>query len=90
MSDTPSVAIVGATGAVGREIIKVLSQRQFSLSRLRLLASHRSAGTTVPFGGQPYEVEELGSNSFDGVDIAFFSAGASISREYAPVAEGSR
>ena len=86
MSDAPFVAIVGATGAVGRENIKVLSPRQFPLSGLRLLASHRSAGTTVPFGGQTYEVEELGKDSFDGVDTAFFSAGARISREYAPVA----
>ncbi len=86
MPDAPLVAIVGATGAVGREIITVLSQRRFPMSRLRLLASHRSAGTTVPFDGQTYEVQELGKDSFDGVDIAFFSAGASISREYAPVA----
>ena len=89
MSDAPFVAIVGATGAVGREIIKVLSQRRFSLSGLRLLASHRSAGTTVPFEGQTYQVEELDRDSFVGVDIAFFSAGASISREYAPVATAS-
>jgi len=89
MSDAPYVAIVGATGAVGREIIKVLSQRRFSLGGLRLLASHRSAGTTVPFEGKTYEVEELDKDSFAGVDIAFFSAGASISREYAPVATAS-
>ncbi len=87
MPDAPLVAIVGATGAVGREITTVLSQRRFPMSRLRLLASHRSAGTTVPFDGQTYEVQELGKDSFDGVDIAFFSAGASISREYAPVAK---
>ena len=89
MSDAPLVAIVGATGAVGREIVKVLSQRRFSLSGLRLLASHRSAGTTVLFEGETYQVEELDQGSFAGVDLAFFAAGASISREYAPVATAS-
>ena len=86
MSKEPFVAIAGATGAVGREIIKVLSQRQFPMSGLRLLASHRSAGTKVGFQGKTYEVEVLTENSFEGVDIAFFSASASTSRQFAPVA----
>ncbi len=71
---------------MGREIIKVLSQRQFPLSGLRLLASHRSGGTNLSYEGRTCEVEVLTEDSFDGVDIAFFSAGASVSQQYAPVA----
>ncbi|HEX7604583.1 MAG TPA: aspartate-semialdehyde dehydrogenase, partial [Polyangiaceae bacterium] len=83
------VAVVGATGAVGREMLRVLEQRKFPVDRLVALASARSAGQKLPFascpGGQ-VEVQTLGPRSFDGVDIALFSAGASVSREYAPVA----
>ena len=83
------VAVVGATGAVGREMLRVLEQRKFPVDRLVALASARSAGQKLPFagcaGGQ-VEVQTLGPHSFDGVDIALFSAGASIAREFAPVA----
>ena len=86
MSKVPCIAIVGATGAVGREILTVLSQRDFPLGNLRLLASHRSMGTVISWRGTTYTVEKLGEESFDGVDIVFFSAGASISQRYAPIA----
>jgi len=80
------VAIVGATGAVGVELIECLERRHFPVSQLRLLASARSAGKTLPFMGKPVTVEELTEESFNGVDIALFSAGGSISRKYAPLA----
>ncbi|MGA2230020.1 MAG: aspartate-semialdehyde dehydrogenase, partial [Tepidisphaeraceae bacterium] len=81
-----NVAIVGATGAVGQEFLVVLAERKFPIANLRLLASGRSAGKTVPFMGQTYTVEELTKKSFDGIDIAFFSAGGGISKEFAPAA----
>ena len=81
-----SVAIVGVTGAVGQEMLDVLAARDFPLSNLRPLASERSAGKTVQFRGEEIPIEVLGGDSFSGVDLALFSAGASISREYAPVA----
>src|SRR2546426_1375960 len=77
------VAIVGATGAVGTEFLKLLEQREFPLASLRLLASERSAGTTLSFRGRNHTVELLGENSFDGIDIAFFSAGGSRSKQFA-------
>ncbi|HEX2594243.1 MAG TPA: aspartate-semialdehyde dehydrogenase [Rhizomicrobium sp.] len=80
----PVVAIVGATGAVGVELIGCLEQRNFPLSDLKLLASARSAGKTLPFKGQPVTVEELTEDSFKGIDIALFSAGGSQSKKYAP------
>ena len=80
------VAIVGATGAVGRELLRVLEERIFPLASLRLLASARSAGTTVRFRDRDLRVEELTPESFKGVEIAFFSAGGSVSREFAPAA----
>lgn len=80
------VAVVGATGAVGVEIIRCLEQRQFPLSQLRLLASARSVGKTLSYRGKPVPVEELTGQSLDGVDVALFSAGASISRKFAPIA----
>ena len=80
----PVIAIVGATGAVGVEILRCLEQRETPLSELRLLASPRSAGQSLRFRGAPVPVQALGEGSFDGVDIAFFSAGASVSREYVP------
>lgn len=82
----PRVAIVGATGAVGEEFLRVLDQRAFPMSSLKLLASERSAGKTLNFGDQTLTVEALGEHSFDDVDLALFSAGGSISREYAPLA----
>ncbi len=83
---SPVVAVVGATGAVGIELIRCLEERRFPLSKLRLLASARSAGKTLPFRGQEIPVEELKEDSFRGVDIALFSAGGGISRRYAPLA----
>src|SRR5579862_9386559 len=82
----PVVAIVGATGAVGVELIRCLEEREFPLAELRLLASARSAGKTLNFRGQPLPVRALGADSFRGVDLALFSAGASRSKEYAPLA----
>jgi aspartate-semialdehyde dehydrogenase len=82
----PVIAIVGATGAVGLELIACLEQRGTPVAALRLLASARSAGRTLPFRGQDIAVTALDENSFEGVDIAFFSAGASISRRFAPIA----
>jgi aspartate-semialdehyde dehydrogenase len=81
-----NVAIVGATGAVGHEFLVVLAERKFPIQSLRLLASARSAGKEAHFQGQTYTVEELTAKSFDGIDIAFFSAGGSISKEFAPAA----
>ncbi|SMY06632.1 aspartate-semialdehyde dehydrogenase [Flavimaricola marinus] len=82
----PVIAIVGATGAVGAELIACLEQRDVPLSALRLLASPRSAGQVVPFRGADLTIEALNDDSFEGVDIAFFSAGATISRRFAPLA----
>ncbi len=78
------VAVVGATGAVGREMLKTLEQRDFPAHRVIALASARSAGTKVPFKGGELTVEELTENSFAGVDIAIFSAGGSTSEKFAP------
>ncbi|MBS0378196.1 MAG: aspartate-semialdehyde dehydrogenase [Proteobacteria bacterium] len=85
-SSPPVVAIVGATGAVGVELIHCLEQRRFPLSRLRLFASARSAGKTLPFQGAQVTVEELKEDSFAGVDIALFSAGSGTSKKFAPLA----
>ncbi len=78
------VAVVGATGAVGHEFLKVLDQRNFPLKSLKLLASKRSVGKTLKFKGETLQVEELTEDSFKGMDIALFSAGASRSRDFAP------
>ncbi len=80
------VAVVGATGAVGREMLRVLEQRRFPVKRLVPLASKRSAGTKMPFAGADVAVVELTPASFQGVDVALFSAGASVSREFGPIA----
>ena len=78
------IAIVGASGAVGQELLRVLEQRQFPVSELRLFGSARSAGTKYTFCGKEYTVQMLQhDDAFKGVDIAFVSAGASVSREYA-------
>ncbi|HYR57152.1 MAG TPA: aspartate-semialdehyde dehydrogenase, partial [Chthoniobacteraceae bacterium] len=84
MSKNLHVAIVGATGAVGVEMMKTLEKRKFPVGKLTLLASARSAGKTLPFRGEEVPVQELTENSFAGVDVALFSAGASISRKFAP------
>ena len=81
-----NVAIVGATGAVGVELMECLERRNFPVRSLKLLASPRSAGRTYQFQGRPVAVEALTAESFTGVDIALFSAGATISREFAPIA----
>lgn len=83
---SPAVAIVGATGAVGVELISCLEDRGFPLSRLRLLASSRSAGKTVFFRDRSLAIEALGDDSFAGIDLALFSAGSGISKRYAPLA----
>ncbi|BAS28396.1 aspartate-semialdehyde dehydrogenase [Limnochorda pilosa] len=80
------VAILGATGAVGQELIRVLEERDFPVRDLRLLATARSAGRTLPFRGEEVRVEAVSPQAFQGVDLALFSAGASVSRAYAPVA----
>jgi aspartate-semialdehyde dehydrogenase len=80
------VAVVGATGAVGREMLRVLEQRAFPAKKVVALASKRSAGQKLPFAGGEVTVEELTPASFTGVQIALFSAGASVSREYGPIA----
>ncbi len=80
------VAVAGATGLVGRTMLKVLEERNFPIKSLKLLASKRSAGTTMTFKGTTYTVEELTHDSFTGVDIALFSAGGSASKEFAPSA----
>lgn len=86
MSKNLHVAIVGATGAVGVEMLRVLEKRDFPVGKLRLLASARSAGKPLPFRGEEVRVEALGPSSFEGVDVALFSAGGGISREFAPFA----
>jgi len=82
----PVVAIVGATGAVGVELLRCLERRRFPLSDLRLFASGRSAGKRLAFRGQDLRVSELTENSLNGVDIALFSAGSGTSLRFAPIA----
>src|SRR5687768_3699807 len=80
------VAILGATGAVGRTMLEVLAERAFQVDELVLLASERSAGSTIEWGGRSWRVEQADPSRFAGCDIALFSAGATRSREWAPVA----
>jgi len=84
--DQYNVAVVGATGAVGREVVEVLEERKFPVGELRLFASERSAGERITFQNEDHPVELLTKEVFHGVDIALFSAGLAISREYAPIA----
>jgi len=81
-----NVAVVGVTGAVGQEFLNILAERNFPIKNLKLLASARSAGKSVEFKGQAYTIEELTPESFKDVQIALFSAGGSISKEYGPIA----
>ena len=81
-----TVAIVGATGAVGVEFLRCLAERRFPVKELRLLASARSVGRELSFDGKALVVQELTERSFEGVDIALFSAGGGISKRYAPIA----
>ena len=83
-----NIAIVGATGAVGVEILRVMERRNFPVTGLKMLASKRSVGKTLEFRGKPYKVEELTTaEAFKGIDVAFFSAGATRSREFVPAAK---
>jgi aspartate-semialdehyde dehydrogenase len=86
MNRNPHVAVVGATGAVGIEMIKTLEKRNFPVGKLTLLASARSVGKKLKFRGADVTVKELTKDSFNGIDIALFSAGGSISKEFAPIA----
>ncbi|MEJ6724186.1 MAG: aspartate-semialdehyde dehydrogenase [Akkermansiaceae bacterium] len=86
MKRQPHLAIVGATGAVGREMLVCLEERDFPLGKLTLLASARSAGQKLTFRGEEVTIQELTKESFDGIDIALFSAGGGISEEFGPVA----
>jgi aspartate-semialdehyde dehydrogenase len=86
MNRSPHVAVVGATGAVGIEMIKTLEKRNFPVGKLTLLASARSAGRKLKFRGRDVPVQELKKDSFAGIDIALFSAGGSISKEFGPLA----
>jgi len=86
MNKKPHVAVVGATGAVGIEMIKTLEKRNFPVSKLTLLASARSVGKKLKFRGEEIAIKELTKDSFAGIDIALFSAGGSISKEFAPIA----
>ncbi|PIA46899.1 hypothetical protein AQUCO_01500439v1 [Aquilegia coerulea] len=84
--DAPSLAIVGVTGAVGQEFLQVLSDRDFPYKSIKMLASKKSAGKKQVFEDKEYVIEELKDESFDGVDIALFSAGGSISKKFGPIA----
>ena len=84
--DGPRVCIAGVTGAVGQEFLRVLKQRDFPYSEMKMLASSRSAGKEVEFDGETYTTEELTETSFDNMDIALFSAGGSISKKFGPIA----
>ncbi len=86
MFQNPTVAIVGATGAVGREMLAVLEQRNFPHREVRVLASERSAGSKLPYRGKHLTVEPLTEDAFGGVDIALFSAGSGPSKRFAPIA----
>ena len=86
MNNNPHVAIVGASGAVGVEMIRTLERRNFPAGSLRLLASQRSAGKSLNFRGETLTIEELTPSSFEGLDIALFSAGGGISKEWGPEA----
>src|SRR5262245_43880050 len=86
MRKAPNVAVVGVTGAVGQEFLAILEQRDFPFDQLKLLASARSAGKKQAFRGKDYVIEELTERSFEGIDIALFSAGGSISKKFCPIA----
>jgi len=81
-----NVAVAGATGAVGNEMVSILEQRNFPVSQLKLLASTKGAGTRMEFKGKSYTVEVMDENSFAGIDIGLFSPGGSVSQKFAPIA----
>ena len=80
------IAVVGATGAVGQELLRVLERRNFPVASLRAISSARSAGKSVRFRDEPVSVQQLNEDSFEKIDVAFFSAGGEISRKYVPIA----
>lgn len=86
MNLKPHIAIVGATGAVGGEMLRTLERHRFPVGKVRLLASARSAGKTLAFGGKDVSVRELTEDAFQGIDVALFSAGSGISKRFVPVA----
>ena len=86
MKKSFNVAIVGATGLVGRTMLQVLEEKYFPINNLKLLASERSAGQNLLFRNEQIIVEELGQNSFRGIDIALFSAGSYVSKTFVPIA----
>jgi len=81
-----NVAVAGATGAVGNEMVAILGQRNFPVNQLKLLASTRGAGTRMEFKGKSHTVEVMDENSFAGIDIGLFSPGGSVSQKFAPIA----
>jgi len=80
------IAVVGATGAAGTELLRVLERRNFPVARLHAIGSARSVGKSVRFRNESIPIEKLGDQSFDKIDIAFFSAGGDVSRNYVPIA----
>lgn len=86
---TYNVAVAGATGAVGNEMVEILEERNFPVKNLKLLASSRSAGKTITFKGEEIKVEELKEDSFKGIDIGLFSPGGAVSMKFAPIAASS-
>ena len=84
-----NVAIVGATGMVGQSLVQVLQERNFPVGELKLLASSRSVNLTVEVMGQTYKVEEAKPEAFEGIDVAFFSAGEAISKELGQIGRAS-
>jgi aspartate-semialdehyde dehydrogenase len=86
MASGQRIAVVGATGAVGQTVLKILEQRKFPVRELKAYASARSVGKTVTFAGESIPVQRAGADGFKDIDIAFFSAGAEQSREFAPMA----
>lgn len=86
---TPKIAIVGATGLVGRKMLQILEEREFPFLDITLMASSRSAGTKIPFNGIEHEVQELKEDSFNDIDIALFSAGGETSKKFSPIAANS-
>lgn len=82
-----NIAVVGATGLVGRTILRVLEEKKFPINNIYFLSSKKSAGSTISFNGQSYIVEELNEKSFDKpIDIALFVAGGHVSEKYVPIA----
>ena len=86
LTQPTNIAVVGATGVVGRETLSILEERNFPVGNLKLLASERSAGEQIEFHGEDITVQVLAEEAFDGVDVAFFCAGGSISKKFAPLA----